>query len=129
MAQAKAPNCARCGRKRQPKCRPATAAERSLAALGLASLAEHRLRVVLVPAPRPQYHGHRVRATESHDAAWYREFAGRRSLTHSLRRYTVNALREIAAGCVVQHHNATHAELLELLDRYDDLGPEGKASR
>jgi len=129
MPTARQPSCTRCGRLRQPKCRPATAAERSLAALGLASVLAHRLRVVLVPAPRPKYHGHKVRATEGHNAAWYREFVGRRPKTHSLRRYTVNALREIAAGCVVQHHNATHAELLELMDRYDDLGPEGKASR
>lgn len=127
--RAKAPSCARCKRYRQPPCRDATADERALARLGLASLEQHALRIALVPAPRPSFPSHKIRVIESHNPAWYRELYARRGVGANMRQRVLRALRAIAAGCVRQQWRAMDDEVLELLDQYDDLGPEGRRTQ
>ncbi len=129
MPRAKAPSCARCKRYRQPPCRDARADEQVLARLGLVSLERHALRVVLVPAPRPSHGSHQVRAVESQNPTWYRELYARRGVGANMRKRVVRALRSVAAGCVRQQWRAMDDEVLELLDQYDDLGPEGRPTR
>ncbi|MBT4651061.1 hypothetical protein HOC13_00910 [Candidatus Woesearchaeota archaeon] len=39
----------------------------------LSDLTHNQLRVILIPAPRPQFSGHKVRAVESVNPEWYQE--------------------------------------------------------
>jgi hypothetical protein len=54
-----------------------TAAERENANRMLVELGEQRLGVVLLPAPRPMYDGHMVRALDGRNPPWYRKLAAK----------------------------------------------------
>lgn len=48
--------------------------ERDLAARALDELAVCHNRIVLVPAPRPSFDGHKIRVQEARNPKWYRRF-------------------------------------------------------
>ncbi len=129
MPRAKRPSCDRCGRRRQPPCRPASRDEQDLARLGLRSLRVYALRVSLIPAPRPNFIGHKIRVVDDTNPAWYREVYARRGRGAKMRQRVIRALRSVAAGCVRRQWRAMDDELLEALDLYDDLGPGGRPTR
>lgn len=60
------------------KTRHATPEEIRMALWGVTQLRSERLSVILVPAPDERFSGHRIRAVEMRNPAWYRLFvAGR----------------------------------------------------
>lgn len=86
-----------------------TAAERANANQLLVELGEQRLGVVLLPAPRPTYDGHMVRALDGRNPEWYRNLAARMPDRHrngspghrpgnGIRRYLIADALERLAG-------------------------------
>jgi hypothetical protein len=70
--------------------RYATPEERALAGRALQDLQENYLRVILVPAPRKNFDGHKVRAVEMRNPEWYRTFV-------EARNYQVHRARVVRA--------------------------------
>src|SRR3989344_7272207 len=62
----------------------------------LDELCDHRLEVVLVPAPRPTHQGHMIRVAQSHNPSWYSRLYENH---HYFRRdLTERALRRLVQG-------------------------------
>lgn len=89
---------------------PLAPAARRAAAELLADLAEHRLTVELLPAPRPMHPDHMVRVVTDANPTWYRRLCAahpakrrtprnrRKPDTDIRRRYVERALQRLADG-------------------------------
>lgn len=73
----------------------------------LDELLSSELSVILIPAPEPKHSGHQIRAVESQNCQWYREFCSlyasqlkrkTRFNTKIKRELTINALTKIIGG-------------------------------
>lgn len=88
--------------------RRATVAETFLAWAALRELGEHRLTVVLIPAERPSWRGHKVRAVTDENPRWYQRLESQRCHCrpwkcrggHVKRQRVVRALSRAAGGRV-----------------------------
>ena len=99
----------------------ATAEERELAHYALRDLDEHRLKIVLVPAPVPSFEGHRVRTIESKNPDWYSHFGklywkGLRSFQLKRSRVRRAMIRVKLLGIV--RRNGYEVDLLEHLRKW-----------
>lgn len=62
----------------------------------LHDLRQNRLEVILIPAPEPKHHSHKIRAVQHTNPMWYRELYHRH--THFRRDRSVAALERICQG-------------------------------
>jgi len=86
----------------------ATEEEKALAAWALETLELERNRIILVPAPRQSFSGHKIRVQESQNPKWYREFGAaywRSKRSFQLRRQRVErALRRVCVTGIVRRN-------------------------
>lgn len=103
---------------------------RETAAYMARELEENRLVVVLIPAPIKKHPGHKIRAVESRNPAWYREFCAAHQTSRSIprktlkpdtmikRNHTIAALHRLANG----KNNSPYTErLLPIVEDYDNF--------
>ena len=86
----------------------------------LLELKEHKMKVILVPAPDPQHSMHMIRSVESRPPAWYMEYYSRRWWFKRRRFY--RALRRLAKGETGNHYYQRCA--FELSERRAEGDPE-----
>jgi hypothetical protein len=98
----------------------ATEGEKVVAARALESLELERNRIVLVPAPRKNFDGHKIRVQETKNPDWYREFGvpywrSRRSF--QLKRVRVErALRRVCVTGIVRRNGYEVLILKKLME-------------
>ncbi len=112
----------------------ATDEDVALAWIALEELKRHCRKIGLVPAPRPNFVGHKIRVIEACNPRWYRTLAHRRPMkrdgkNHSIRIYVVNALQSIVTTRYIRPSpKALDLEVLEVLHADEDLGTDQTAA-
>lgn len=99
----------------------ATEEEKAVAARALESLDLERNRIALVPAPRQNFDGHKIRVQESQNPKWYREFGAgywKSRRKFYLRRERVErALRRVCVTGIVRRNGYETLLLKKLMER------------
>lgn len=114
-------------RKPYSRWRRSTAEQQEIAKVGYDWLKNQRLDVVLIPAPEPTHHDHKIRSVVEHNPPWYSRMAKARGMDKhmhrggSLRFRTLRALQRLIDGWF--HPCGLEEEILDELGK--DLAEQG----
>lgn len=75
-----------------------TKEQKKLAKIGLEWLDSQRLEVILIPAPEPKHHDHKIRVAIDSNPPWYSRMAQSRASSGSLRQRVRRALKRVLSG-------------------------------